>query len=640
VYVGDSLWQSFDGYAASAGERTVSLKLSEEGPLSFEIRVRKEKNLASSGYTVRFKQLVVSDVAYDLHTITYQYDLLSRLLSADYVPGSNLTATPFRAYDYTYDRAGNRLSQSLSLNGAAPTVTNYTYNAANQVTNAGFTYDNNGNLTSDGTNTYTWDRANRLLSMDTSSYAYDGVGNRVQQTVGVNVTQYLLDLQPGLSVVLTETQGANTTRYVHGPTGIHAHKDSANNWEWMVQDGLGSVHGVVDNTVAVLESRLYDPYGVPFGATGTNQTSYGFTGEPTDGNGLVHLRARYYAPNLGVFTSLDPLETANRYAYVDGNPINRIDSTGLQPPCQQNQLGCVSGEFPRVIVTQNGTRITITPIEPGYTSASLGAGQQIYVEAWRPAPFYVNTIIDPVAMGQVTNIVTIEAYTGAAPIILNVAFNANAISVAEIAEQFRANILAVYNNDGTVLWTEGSGQPLPGVPYYDDPNVTSSATYGGLQPQPDPGDVQVDPNPNDPCRQERNLVQIWRGVGGNKKPNQNRWKNPSLKERDFRRDPDKDSDGLSFFEFEFLPVNGVTPYAYPFTVRFEGQKLPGVTGPLVEEPTCKGKFTPNIAPGHWSVDCGWVEDKLLSAYASSNRNKTILYPRFNGDFPDHRDFDW
>jgi RHS repeat-associated protein len=162
------------------------------------------------------------------------------------------------------------------------------------------------------------------------------VGNRVQQTAGVNVTQYLLDLQPGLSVVLTETQGANTTRYVHGPTGIHAHKDSANNWEWMVQDGLGSMRGVVDNSVAGLESRLYEPYGVPFGATGTSQTSYGFTGEPTDGNGLLHLRARYYAPNLGVFTALDPFEgktctsmSLNGYSWVEGNAINATDPSGL-----------------------------------------------------------------------------------------------------------------------------------------------------------------------------------------------------------------------------------------------------------------------------------------------------------------------
>ena len=55
-----------------------------------------------------------------------------------------------------------------------------------------------------------------------------------------------------------------------------------------------------------------------------------FTGEPTDGNALLYLRARYYAPRLGVFTGLDPLETRNRYTYVGGNPINRRDPRGLQ----------------------------------------------------------------------------------------------------------------------------------------------------------------------------------------------------------------------------------------------------------------------------------------------------------------------
>ena len=171
---------------------------------------------------------------------------------------------------------------------------------------------------------------------DLTAYAYDGLGNRIQQTVGANVTQYLLDLQPGLALVLSETTGANVIRNVHALRGIHAHKDAGGAWEWMVQDGLGSVRGVVDNTVEVLWSGNYGSYGDPFDTTGSSQTNYGFTGEPMDDNGLLYLRARYYNPAAGVFTALDPFEgmsdramSLNGYSWVEGNVPNAVDPSGM-----------------------------------------------------------------------------------------------------------------------------------------------------------------------------------------------------------------------------------------------------------------------------------------------------------------------
>lgn len=66
--------------------------------------------------------------------------------------------------------------------------------------------------------------------MGGASYAYDGADTRIQQTVGMDITKYLLDVQPGLAVVLSATTGTDTTRYVHGPRGIHAQQDSAGAW--------------------------------------------------------------------------------------------------------------------------------------------------------------------------------------------------------------------------------------------------------------------------------------------------------------------------------------------------------------------------------------------------------------------------
>jgi RHS repeat-associated protein len=53
-------------------------------------------------------------------------------------------------------------------------------------------------------------------------------------------------------------------------------------------------------------------------------------GIQTDANGLTYMRARYYSPELGRFINEDPIRDGhNWYAYTDGNPVNRIDPTGL-----------------------------------------------------------------------------------------------------------------------------------------------------------------------------------------------------------------------------------------------------------------------------------------------------------------------
>jgi YD repeat-containing protein len=70
----------------------------------------------------------------------YIYDGLQRLVTASESPTTTLL--------YGYDNAGNRTS--VSVNG---TSTTYAYNTANQITNSGYSYDNAGNLLTDGSAT-------------------------------------------------------------------------------------------------------------------------------------------------------------------------------------------------------------------------------------------------------------------------------------------------------------------------------------------------------------------------------------------------------------------------------------------------------------------------------------------------------
>ncbi|MBI5649759.1 MAG: hypothetical protein HZC40_04815 [Chloroflexi bacterium] len=102
-----------------------------------------------------------------------------------------------------------------TANGA---LTNYAYDNANRLTNVNgqqYTWDANGNLLNDGTRTFTYDQANRLtvVSQQSSvnSFAYNGVGDRVLQTVNGATTRYALDLNAGLTQVLAD--GSNTYRF-------------------------------------------------------------------------------------------------------------------------------------------------------------------------------------------------------------------------------------------------------------------------------------------------------------------------------------------------------------------------------------------------------------------------------------------
>jgi RHS repeat-associated protein len=379
VYIDGSLWQSFNGYAAADGQVDILIpgqpQLAGDGPHLLEIRNRPERQTAGTTYRLRFKQLVVHDRSATLRTIQYTYDGLARLREARYMPGLRTSAPDadlLRRELFTFDRAGNRTQQSIALNGGAPTVTNYTYNAGNQ--RADCTYDANGNLLDGGSYTNMWDRANRLIGRGSLTFSYDGLGNRRGERGFIN---HLLDLQPGLALVLAATTSTESQKFVHGPRGLHAQLDTAGNWEYPIVDGLGSVRMVTDSNGNPLETRHFSSYGEPLDPATMLETSYGFTGEPRSdltspagydlANDLLYLRARYYDPMLGIFVSEDPLETANRYAYVGGNPVNRVDPTGLfdTSTCQVE-----AGDYLERIALQVGVIVNGRPLARGSSSAS------------------------------------------------------------------------------------------------------------------------------------------------------------------------------------------------------------------------------------------------------------------------------
>jgi len=94
----------------------------------------------------------------------------------------------------------------------------------------------------------------------------------------------------------------------------------------------------VDESAQVVAYNEFDPYGNP---VEHGSEPYGYTGEWWGSYiELLHLRARWYSPGTGTFLSVDPVESEPPYQYVRGNPVNRIDPSGLfSPQIIQNSLG-------------------------------------------------------------------------------------------------------------------------------------------------------------------------------------------------------------------------------------------------------------------------------------------------------------
>ena len=263
-------------------------------------------------------------------TIDYTYDGLHRLTNADYDNGDY--------YAYSYDAVGNRLVLDSDVNGN-PVYLEYTYDNANRLATAGeveYEWDDNGNLLDDGVNTYAYNSANRLLTVSgeslAASYGYNGLGERLEQTVNSQATEFVMDLNGGLSQVLDD--GTNTYTYGLGRLS----QVNGSGAEYYLGDALGSVRQLTDATGAVTLARSYEPYGsveqeAAFPSVGTD---YGFTGEFADPNtNLIYLRARYMNPYLGRFMTRDTWEGSpnqpmsyNSWEYGNGNPGNLTDPTG------------------------------------------------------------------------------------------------------------------------------------------------------------------------------------------------------------------------------------------------------------------------------------------------------------------------
>lgn len=295
-------------------------------------------------------------------TATLGYDSRDRLTSVCYQATCPGTDDPF--IRYAYDPVGNRLREQR------PTATTtYTYDEDDRlqsttsgITTTAFGWDANGNLRKAGQRSYSYDLADRTISDDNTDpqsidgllsqpdlgvggllagYSYDGDGNRIAHTSNLTgqTTRWRWDTNNPLALLADERDQDGTVQrsYLHGLDTISTTTPTATTY--LHHDAIGSVTATTASDGQPQYRYDYEPYGRQRHAdeltSGAAKSPLRFTGQHLDATGQYHLRARQYDPQLGIFTSRDPLPPeaggaqGTTYAYAETQPTVLTDPSGM-----------------------------------------------------------------------------------------------------------------------------------------------------------------------------------------------------------------------------------------------------------------------------------------------------------------------
>lgn len=286
------------------------------------------QNNLSATYTYDGHSNILSEIK-NSETCEYEYDELDRLTSIS-CNGNTI--------NYTYDALGNRLSETHS-NG---TVKEYEYNDKYQlvtvktdnVISDTYEYDGKGNLTRHNNTEYTYDVWNKLQSVTeneiTHTYKYDANGIRTAK----DNNQYIVDVNNNV-IAETDSTGNIVSEVLWG-NGKPIGRKVNNEWYYYIYNAHGDVIALTDSSGTIKNSYSYDVWGNIKSESELVDNPIKYAGEYYDNElDMYYLRARYYDPQIGRFTSFDIQEgtvdasqNLNRYVYCKNNPVKYVDPSG------------------------------------------------------------------------------------------------------------------------------------------------------------------------------------------------------------------------------------------------------------------------------------------------------------------------
>lgn len=229
---------------------------------------------------------------------------------------------------WSFDRYGNRLTQVR--NGSTQTLT--PSSSTNRL--SGYTYDNSGNVTNDGSYGILWDAEGRMVQYAANvTYAYDGNSLRTKKTNGTAT----IFVRSGAATLAEYNPGAApnspSREYIYSGGQLIASK-AAGTYQWYVRDHL-STRAVYDETTASLLGYGHLPFGESW--YGSSSEKWRFTSYERESDiSEDYATFRQYQYGNGRFTSPDLIpgqgadpQSWNRYTYVTNDPLNLEDVLGL-----------------------------------------------------------------------------------------------------------------------------------------------------------------------------------------------------------------------------------------------------------------------------------------------------------------------
>lgn len=308
-------------------------------------------------------------------TVNYTYDDLNRLTGATATSVAGGTST--YTHTFAYDSIGNFTNKSDIGNYSYSGTGNANPHAATTINSVTNTYDNNGNLTADGTRTLTWNYRNMpatvVKSSITSTYVYDHTGQRVSINDGTTTRVYPNNLY--------DKSGTSTTKHIYANGELIATVDYNGTTTTVYHDHTDHLTGtgvITSSTPTEIQTLDY----FPFGGVRLNDKAGSFdekrqyAGSEFDGDtGLNYMNARYYSSGVGRFVSQDPAsrdnpgkflldpQQFNYYAYGRNNPMRFIDPLGLfNMETGTVERGDTLGGITKMINNQYNTSYTVSQI--------------------------------------------------------------------------------------------------------------------------------------------------------------------------------------------------------------------------------------------------------------------------------------